>query len=417
MSALKTQHIVTTVLKQHSLSDTPIDTLIASDASVLSNQLQALRERIFPPTSQKQLRRFTSGEAARLIGVSDSYLRQISLAGEGPKPDTSASGRRLYTLDQINDLRRHLATSHPAAKGRFYVPHRLGTEHLQVIAVTNFKGGSGKTTTSAHLSQYFALRGYRVLAVDLDPQASLSALFGYQPEFDVKANETLYGAIRYDDERRPLSEIIRPSYFRGLDVVPANLELHEFEHTTPKVLADGGAAGEGMFFARVAATLATVEDAYDFIIIDCPPQLGFLTLGALCAATSVLVTIHPQMLDVASMSQFLFMTSDLLSVVREAGGDLRFDFFRYLVTRYEPNDGPQTQIVAFLRSLFGERVLTHPMVKSTAISDAGLTKQTLYEIGRENFSRGTYDRALEALDAVNGEIEDLITHAWARHRL
>jgi chromosome partitioning protein len=297
------------------------------------------------------------------------------------------------------------------------VPHRLPGEHLQVIAVTNFKGGSGKTTTAAHLAQNLALHGYRVLAIDLDPQASLSALFGYQPEFDVKANETLYGAIRYDDERRPLSEIIRKNYFPGLDVVPANLELHEFEHTTPRVLADGGSVGEGMFFARVAATLATVQDLYDVIIIDCPPQLGFLTLGALCAATSVLVTIHPQMLDVASMSQFLFMTSDLLNVVREAGGDLRFDFFRYLITRYEPNDGPQTQIAAFLRSLFGERVLTHPMVKSTAISDAGLTKQTLYEVGRENFSRGTYDRALEALDAVNGEIEDLIKHAWGRQRL
>jgi chromosome partitioning protein len=169
-----------------------------------------------------------------------------------------------------------------------------------------------------------------------------------------------------------------------------------------------------MFFARVAATLAAVQDLYDVIVIDCPPQLGFLTLGALCAATSILVTIHPQMLDVASMSQFLFMTSDLLNVVRGAGGDLRFDFFRYLVTRYEPNDGPQTQIVAFLRSLFGDRVLTHPMVKSTAVSDAGLTKQTLYEVGRENFSRGTYDRALEALDAVNSEIEDLIRHAWGR---
>lgn len=405
---------MTTVLKPHLLSQTPIDALIASDASVLSNQLQALRERIFPPASRKQLRRFTSGEAARLIGVSDSYLRQISLAGEGPKPNTAAGGRRLYTLDQINDLRRHLATSHPGAKNRFYVPHRLGAEHLQVIAVTNFKGGSGKTTTAAHLAQNLALHFYRVLAIDLDPQASLSALFGYQPEFDVKANETLYGAIRYDDERRPLSEIIRKNYFPGLDIVPANLELHEFEHATPKVLADGGSTGEGMFFARVAATLATVQDLYDVIIIDCPPQLGFLTLGALCAATSVLVTIHPQMLDVASMSQFLFMTSDLLNVVREAGGDLRFDFFRYLVTRYEPNDGPQTQIVAFLRSLFGERVLTHPMVKSTAVSDAGLTKQTLYEVGRENFSRGTYDRALEALDAVNGEIEDLIKQAWGR---
>lgn len=408
---------VTTVLKQHSLNQTPIDTVIASDAAVLSNQLQALRERIFPPASQKQLRRFTSGEAARLIGVSDSYLRQISLAGEGPKAETGAGGRRLYALDQINQLRHHLATSHPGAKGRSYVPHRQGAEHLQVIAVTNFKGGSGKTTTSAHLAQYLALHGYRILAIDLDPQASLSALFGYQPEFDLKANETLYGAIRYDSERRPLREIIRTNYFPGLDIVPANLELHEFEHTTPKVLADGGAVGDGMFFARVAATLATVKDSYDVVIIDCPPQLGFLTLGALCAATSVLVTIHPQMLDVASMTQFLFMTSDLLNVVREAGGDLRFDFFRYLVTRYEPNDGPQTQIVAFLRSLFGERVLTHPMVKSTAISDAGLTKQTLYEVGRENFSRGTYDRALEALDSVNGEIEDLIKHAWGRHRL
>jgi chromosome partitioning protein len=59
-------------------------------------------------------------------------------------------------------------------------------------------------------------------------------------------------------------------------------------------------------------------------------------------------------------------------------------------------------------------VLTAPMVKSTAVSDAGLTKQTLYEVGRENFSRGTYDRALESLDAVNSEIERLIHSAWGR---
>ena len=147
---------------------------------------------------------------------------------------------------------------------------------------------------------------------------------------------------------------------------------------------------------------------------DCPPQLGFLTLGALCAATSVIVTVHPQMLDVASMSQFLFMTADLLAVVREAGGTLDFDFLRYLVTRFEPADGPQTQIAGFLRAQFGDRVLTNAMVKSTAISDAGLTKQTLYEVGRENFSRNTYDRAMEALTGVNEEIEELLRAAWGR---
>jgi chromosome partitioning protein len=157
-----------------------------------------------------------------------------------------------------------------------------------------------------------------------------------------------------------------------------------------------------------------VEADYDVVVIDCPPQLGYLTLSALCAATSVIVTVHPQMLDVASMSQFLFMTSDLLSVVREAGGALNFDFLRYLITRYEPNDGPQTQIAGFLRTQFGERVLTAPMLKSTAISDAGLSKQTLYEVGRENFNRATYDRAFEALNAVNAEIEALLAQSWGR---
>ena len=77
-------------------------------------------------------------------------------------------------------------------------------EKLQVVAVVNFKGGSGKTTTAAHLSQYLALQGYRVLAVDLDPQASLTALHGFQPEFDVGPRESLYGAISYHGAPRPL---------------------------------------------------------------------------------------------------------------------------------------------------------------------------------------------------------------------
>lgn len=394
------------------------DEQIAADAAMLSAQLAAMRGRFFPPTAQKTLRSFSSGEAAKLIGVSDGYLRQLSLSGEGPQPDVGAAGRRSYSLAQVHALRAYLG-SQGGAKAKSYVKHRALHEPLQTIAVTNFKGGSGKTTTAVHLAQYLALEGYRVLAVDLDPQASMSALFGFQPELDLTGNDTLYGAIRYDGERRPLSEIVRQTYFAGLDLVPGNLELQEFEHTTPHHLSDRqtgrAAANPGdMFFARVQTALQSVGHNYDIVVIDCPPQLGFLTLGALCAATSVLVTVHPQMLDVASMSQFLFMTSDLLAVVREAGGELNFDFLRYLITRYEPNDGPQTQISAFLRNQFGDRVLTAPMVKTTAVSDAGLTKQTLYEVGRENFSRQTYDRALEALTAVNFEIEQLILKAWGR---
>lgn len=382
--------------------------VIAGDGAALSEELHALRQTLFPPASQKILRSFSSGEAAKLIGIADGYLRQLSLGGKGPQPETSASGRRSFTLGQINAMRQLL---HGTGKGKGYLPHRAGSEHCQVLATVNFKGGSGKTTTAAHLAQYLALRGYRVLAVDLDPQASLTALHGYQPEFDIGANETLYGAIRYDDQRRPLRDIIRSTYFDGLDIVPGNLELMEFEHDTPKALVDG--EGEA-FFGRVATALGEVADRYDVMILDCPPQLGFLTLGALCAATGVLITVHPQMLDVMSMCQFLLMASDLLSVVQEAGADLDYDFLRYVVTRYEPSDGPQTQMVAFMRSLFRERVLTNTMLKSTAISDAGLSKQTLYEVGRENFTRATYDRAIESLDGVMGEVEVLMRQAWGR---
>jgi chromosome partitioning protein len=391
------------------------DIRIAADAALLSGELKRLRSRLFPPASDKRLRRFTSGEAAKLIGVSDSYLRQLSLDGAGPQPETGAGGRRLYTLEEINLLRRHL-TDAGGARGRNYIPHRRPGEHVQVLAVTNFKGGSGKTTTAAHLAQGLALKGYRVLAVDLDPQASLSALFGIMPEFDIGENETLYAAIRYDEKRRPAAEVIRHTYFTGVDLIPANLELHEFEHTTPRALAlrQTGEAGEAPFFTRVREALATVADAYDVIVIDCPPQLGFLTLGALCAASGLLVTVHPQMLDVASMSQFLFMTSDLLSVVRQSGGRLDYDFQSYVVTRHEPNDGPQAQIVGFLRNLFGPRVCTNTMLKSTAIADAGLTKQTLYEVSREAFTRATYDRAIDSLEALNGEIEQLMLKAWRR---
>lgn len=393
-----------------------IDDTIGEHAQLLSEQLQAMSEALFPPASEKELRKFTSGEAARLIGVSDSRLRQLSLAGEGPQPAITPGGRRHYTLAQINALRQMLAESAKGRnEGRAYLPARSAGERLQVLAVTNFKGGSGKTTTSAHLSQYLALHGYRVLAVDLDPQASLSALFGILPEVHVHTNETLYAAIRYDDDIRPLSAVVKPTYFDGLDLVPGNLELMEFEHDTPKALLSAVQRPEQMFFSRIARALDDVGDRYDIVVMDCPPQLGYLTLSALCAATSVLVTVHPQMLDVASMSQFLLMTHDLLSVVREAGGRLEYDFFRYLVTRYEPQDAPQTKVVALLRNLFGDHVMTSPMVKSAAISDAGLTKQTLYEIGRESLTRSTYDRALEALDAVNGEIEQLIRVAWGRN--
>ena len=309
-----------------------IHELVGQHARELSAKLQAHRLNLFPPSAEKTLRRFSSTEAAKLIGVTDAYLRRLSIEGKGPAVEVGQGGRRSYTIEDLNELRRYLAQ---ITKGdRNYLPHRGSNEHLQVITVVNFKGGSGKTTTAAHLAQYLALRGYRVLALDLDPQASLSALHGLQPEFDVGENETLYGAIRYDGNRRDLSQIIRPTYFTNLDLVPGNLELMEFEHESPRALLSGEEDRQ-LFFTRMDAALATVADRYDVVVVDCPPQLGFLSMSAPRArpATAVLVTVHPQMLDVMSMCQFLIMTSNLLGVVANAGGNMNYDSrMRYLIT-------------------------------------------------------------------------------------
>lgn len=393
--------------------DEAATTRIARHAAALSGQLRALGRTLFPPSANKELRSFTSGEVARILGVSDGYLRQLSLDGLGPAPTVGPMGRRSYNLSQVNDLRSFLAESRPREALQFRPTRRAGDE-LQILTVANFKGGSAKTTTALYLSQYLALRGYRVLAIDLDPQASLSAMFGYQPEFDIEENETLYGAIRYDEERRPMREVVRRTYFDGISLVPGNLELMEFEHHTPQAMIARKARGHDVFFRRIAAAIDEVGEDFDVVIIDCPPQLGYLTMGALNAATALLVTIHPQMVDVASMSQFLLMTADLMAVIEEAGGHLRHDFVRYVVTRHDPNDVPEAQIVALLRNLFGPDVLRATAWKSTAIANAGLTKQSLYELDRSSVGRAAYDRALESVNAVNAEILGLIAGVWGR---
>lgn len=384
---------------------------ILEQGDQISKKLHLLSVQRFPPHAKKGLRSFSLAEVATYLGVSQSHLKKLHLEGKGPVPETSSSGRRTYTAEQMIELRQYL-DQYGRSDARMYVPHRRPGEKLQILAVVNFKGGSGKTTTAAHLAQYLALTGHRVLAVDLDPQASLSSLHGFQPELD--QTKSLYDAIRYDDERKPLSEIIQPTNFPGLDIVPASLELQEFEYDTPLAMTDKNSNAGRAFFTRISGALAEVDDRYDVIVIDCPPQLGYLTITALTAATSVLITIHPQMLDVMSMGQFLLMLGNILEPIRSAGAEVNLEWYRYLVTRYEPTDGPQHQMTSFLQTLFGEFILKNQMLKSTAVSDAGITKQTLYEVEKNAMTRSTYERAMESLDAVNGEIADLIHEAWGR---
>ena len=117
------------------------------------------------------------------------------------------------------------------------------------MAVANFKGGAAKTTHSVHLAQYLALHGYRVLLIDLDSQASATSLFGHTPDDDFDRLDTLYRLFTADDTQRidSLVSLIKPTYWDGLDLIPANLGLYSTEFELPVRQLRQKGCGSGAF--------------------------------------------------------------------------------------------------------------------------------------------------------------------------
>eukprot|EP01035_Chromulina_nebulosa_P043476 gene43476-58890_t len=127
------------------------DEKILMQGAEISRRLDQLRLEKFPPNAKKTLRLFPMAEVAHYLGVSPSNLKHLHLEGKGPVPQTAAGGRRLYTAEQMRELRFYL-DKNGKSDAKKYVPHRKPGEKMQVIAVVNFKGGSGKTTTATHLA-------------------------------------------------------------------------------------------------------------------------------------------------------------------------------------------------------------------------------------------------------------------------
>lgn len=395
------------------MAHAPVRALLGSDSDRLLGAIDELMLETLAPSREKQLRLFTSGEVAELLNMQPGSLRKLIAEKKIPDAEHGTGTRRLYSGEEILELRKILAKT--SRDPRKMLPVRQNNEKLQVLACLTFKGGSGKTTSSVHLAQKFALSGYRVLAIDLDPQASLTTLLGLRPHLDVGDYYTIYDAIRYafgqDGVQQPMSAVVRKTYFPGLDLAPAGLLLSEYETETPYALQNNEPQP---FYTRLKMAIDSVADNYDLVFIDCPPQLGFLTLTAMTAATSLVIPVVPNMIDIASLGQFLTMADSALEQISQAGWEFEYDFLRYLLCRYEPTDGPQTQIAAFLRNQFPGRVMVNPFLKSTAIADAGMTSDTIFEVDRSQLNRGTLSRALESVNLVAEELEREIHAVWGR---
>ena len=218
---------------------------------------------------------------------------------------------------------------------------------MEVVAIANQKGGCGKTTTAVNLSACLAAKGKKVLLIDLDPQGSATTHLAIS-EFD----NTMYEAMMGD---LSLSQITKPTEIEGLDMIPADKRLGKAEMEI---------AGKSIARERILKPKVRTQTGYDFIIIDTPPNLGFLTINAMVASDTVLVPIQTEFFAIQGLSMIL----DLAKAISEGlGQDLRL---KYLLTMYDARTKMGKEVITRVRELLGEDVFNVVIPRSIKLAEA-----------------------------------------------
>lgn len=220
----------------------------------------------------------------------------------------------------------------------------------RVIAVANQKGGVGKTTTAVNLSGWLARLGRRVLLVDADPQGNSSSGLGIDKK---GVNKTLYHALIEDE---PLASARVSTVVEGLDIVPANIDLAGAEIELVAEIARE---------TKLKRALAPIKDEYDFVIIDCPPSLGLLTVNALVAAERVLVPIQCEYYALEGVSQ-LMNTINL--VKNNLNPELSLE--GVLLTMFDARTNLSIQVVDEVKRHFRGKVFRSVVPRNVRLSEA-----------------------------------------------
>jgi len=292
---------------------------------------------------------YTIGEFASLLGVSKAVIYKWEKEGKIAKAQRMKRGKtmyRFYTTDDIREIRLKMNLQTPLIKKRKQL-------------FLNFKGGTGKSVISANYGYRLAQHGFKVLMVDLDAQGHLTKCLGVNPE---SYSKTLYDVIIHKD---PIQSVITSSSLSTLDILPANLGLSPIELSLTSLHARE---------FKLSRALQAIEDNYDVIVLDAPPNIGLLNLNAILSVDDLLV---PVLAD--------FLSYDGLKILFETLRDIE-DEFEYVldnihifINRYNESMNISTRSRDALRQNYNEFLCDTLIRQNTTLSDATAQGKSIFE--------------------------------------
>ena len=397
---------------------------------------------------RRQLRLFSTWEITRyLIPVAPAHFRRVLKQNPDLPQGRSETegGAKWFTLDEVLRLRAHFATE--GSKAKEYLPWRPRGLPAKIVAVANFKGGVGKTSTAAHLAMSAALDGYRVLVVDLDSQGSMTSIFGgrvadeWQTVFPLLARHYAthlraenQGRIARGEAPQPLddtlgealkitaAEVIQPTHWPNIDLLGAQLNLYwaEFQIPVWRMAARGWKLWDALAEALAADG---VLERYDVIFVDTPPALGYLTINGLAAADILLVPVGASFLEFDSTGRFFDMLHSTFASI-EAGENVaaralgreelafEWDAVRAVITRYDA--GQQAELAGLMQAYLGRTLSPYRQDFTALIGQAGERISGIYEADYRDFNRETYMRGRETFDETYAAFKKLLIGIWRR---